>query len=96
MHEATYGVNAITVGGAELLLAVASSGSAVHLARLAEAGAVGQSAVPDYCFTAEAARHRPALANYDSDALRAPRWHCHKVKIFYATLGRFDETMLIV
>jgi hypothetical protein len=22
--------------------------------------------------------------------------HCHKVKIFYATLGRFDETMLIV
>jgi hypothetical protein len=74
MPGATYGVNAITVGAAELLLAVASSGSAVHLARLAEAGAVGQSAVPDYCFTAEEARHRPGLANYDPDALRTPRW----------------------
>jgi hypothetical protein len=74
MHEGTYGVNAITVGAVELLLAASSGGAAVHLARLAEAADVGQSAVPGYYFEPAAARHRPGLANYDADAMRAPRW----------------------
>jgi hypothetical protein len=93
MHEAKYGVKSITVGAAELLLAAAGGGSAVHLAPLAKAGAVGQSAVPDYCFTAEAAstRPRPGLANYDPDALRAPDGRrpgqAHRV----AVLGRLAE-----
>jgi hypothetical protein len=74
MDEGKHGVNSITVGAAELLLTAAGGGMAVHLAAMAKAGAVGQSAVPDYCFTPEAARRRPGLANYDHDTLRAPRW----------------------
>ena len=74
MHEAKYGVNSITVGATELLLAAAGGGSAVHLARRAEAGALGQPAVPADRFSAEPAQRRPELANYDPDALLAPRW----------------------
>jgi len=74
MHEAKYGVNSITVGAAELLLAAAGGGSAVHLARLAEAGVVGQSAVPADRFPAEMAQGLTELANYDPAVLLAPRW----------------------
>src|SRR5262245_7474007 len=73
MQEGKYGVNSITVGATELLLTSAGGGMAVHLAPVADTGAA-QAAVPDYCFTPEAARRRPGLVNYDHDALRAARW----------------------
>jgi hypothetical protein len=74
MHQVKYGVNSIAVGAVELLLASAGGGTAVHLAAMAVDGVVGQSAVPDYCFTGSAAERRPGLANYDRDALLASRW----------------------
>jgi hypothetical protein len=70
--EAQHGVNSINVGGAELLLTATGGGSAVHLT--AQSEVARRPAVPDYCFTPDATRRRPGLANYDSDALRAPRW----------------------
>ena len=73
MREGKYGVNSITVGATELLLTSAGGGVAVHLTPVVDTGA-GQAAVPDHCFTPEAARRRPGLVNYDHAALLATRW----------------------
>jgi hypothetical protein len=74
MHQVKYGASSITVGAVELLLASAGGGTAVHLVPVAADGVVGQSAVADDCFTGASAGRRPGLANYDHDALLAPRW----------------------
>jgi hypothetical protein len=73
VNEIKHDVNSITVGTADLLLTV-TGGSAVHLSALAETQVDARPAVPEHWFAPDALRRRPGLANYSSEALRAPRW----------------------
>lgn len=74
MSQERHGVNAITAGGAELLLTSTSGGNAVHLTRLTEPGAAGRGAVHDFYFDASNRRSTALKRSYDQAALLAPRW----------------------
>ena len=74
MSQERHGVNAITVGGAELLLTSTSGGNAVRLSRLAAPGGTGRGAVHDFYFDASNQRSAAFKRSYDHAALLAPRW----------------------
>jgi|GEM_PF-1426531 len=68
-----FGVNAIDVGGAQMLLTVTGGGDAIHLARTA-ASSPGRSAVPDFYFDTSRRWYSAAVATYTAAELLARRW----------------------
>jgi hypothetical protein len=73
MATGGFGVNAIDVGGAELLLTCSSGGTAVHLSRAAQPGEEPRAALFDHHL--HRGNRGPQLDAYDLDQLAVPRWN---------------------
>lgn len=73
MDQPGYGANTIEANGISMLLTVAG-GDAVHLTRLADPGVLGRAAIDDRYLDDSQLSQVPTRANYDRDALLAPRW----------------------
>lgn len=71
--ETSRGLNVITVGDKEFLLA-GGGGEAVHLAREAEPGSVGRTPFHDWRLNPKRDEGRRLRQQYDLDSLKAPRW----------------------
>lgn len=74
MEQQAWGLNAVTVGGEQLLLAEASgAGIAVHL--VADDGdGHGRPAVPAHWFRSDMPGYVSGIARYDRGALESARW----------------------
>ncbi|OHV30306.1 hypothetical protein BBK14_16715 [Parafrankia soli] len=69
-----FGVNAVDVGGAPMLLTVTSGGDVIHLARAADSASSGRGAAHDFYFDPSRPWLSPTAAHYAWEELLAPRW----------------------